>query len=154
METITLQVRQPDVYAEVAKATDYTGSKLIDTDASARERILAADDDLSELGRFWQEAATAADEELKEMLIESGTRTLQGGEKAYECRLEVSVAFDKALRASVESALRSFFIASIIGQWFKFANKGEAADYFSQAGEQIAAAERLLYSRRRPSVPH
>ena len=64
METITIQIFQDDVYEEVAKATDYTGSKLIDSDDTARDRILAADDDLAELSRFWVEAALATNENL------------------------------------------------------------------------------------------
>ena len=69
METITIQIFQADVYAEVAKATDYTGSKLIDGDENARDRILAADDDLAELGRFWEESVLATNENFKEMLV-------------------------------------------------------------------------------------
>ena len=51
METITIQVFKDDVYEEVAKATDYTGAKLIDGDEKARDRILATDNELSDLGR-------------------------------------------------------------------------------------------------------
>ena len=71
----------------------------------------------------------------------------------YEVTLEVSKSFDKSLTANVQSAIRNFFIASIIGQWFKFSNKGEAKDYFSQAGEMMNGAERLLYSRKKPTRP-
>ena len=56
METITVQIFKDDVYEEVAKATDYTGAKLIDGDDGARDRILATDSDLSDLGRFWEES--------------------------------------------------------------------------------------------------
>ena len=177
METITVHVFQSEVYDEVAKATDYTGSKLIDSDENARERILAADDDLAVLSRFWDEAVLATNENLKEMLISGSTKQIKEVDfpesgtvgdlqpiaditpgpvlrrLGYEALIEVSKSFDKALTASVESTLRSFFIATIIGQWFKFANKQEAADYFAQAGEFMTAAERLLYSRRKPTVP-
>lgn len=175
METITIQIIQSDVYEEVAKATDYTGSKLIDGDENARERILAVDDDLSELSRFWEESVLATNENLKEMLVSGATKQLplvQVGDvvekvetlavadlpsvrtrTGYEAVIEVSKSFDKTLTASVQSTLRSFFIATIIGYWFKFANKGESADYFAQAAEFMTAAERLLYSRRKPSIP-
>ena len=152
METITIKVYPDDVYEEVAKATDYTGSKLIDSDEGARVRILAADDDLAELGRFWEESVLAANENFKEMLV-SGKTIKNEGNTSYEAIIEVSKSFDKALTASVQSTLRSFFIASIIGQWFKFANKGEAQDYLVQASDLIETAERLLYSRRKPQVP-
>lgn len=188
METITIQIFQDDVYEEVAKATDYTGAKLIDGDATARDRILAADEDLATLSRFWEESVMACNERFKEILVRGGTKTmlvpfpdkipfdkkeampqspgnpidpslpvgpaLLGEYKiGYEAVIEVSKAFDKNLAESVESTLRSFFIASIIGQWFKFANKGEASDYFTQGAEQIDSAERMLYSRKRPSIP-
>lgn len=158
METITIHIYRDDVYEEVEKATDYTGSKLIDGDEGARDRILAADDDLAVLGRFWEESVAAVNENFKEMLVSGATKdvSLQPDSlkrTAYEGVIEVSVAFDKGLTASVQSTLRSFFIASIIGQWFKFANKGEAGDYFTQAAEMLDTAERLLYSRKKPKRP-
>lgn len=152
METIKIKVYQKDVYEEVAKATDYTGSKLIGSDEDARDRILAGDEDLAELGRFWDEAAATANENLKEMLVSGQTSTLSDG-KAYYAEIEVSRSFDKELAPSVEQSLRSFFIASIIGEWFKFANKGDSEGYFIEAAEFLEAAERLLYSRRKPKAP-
>lgn len=178
METIDIQIMRDEVYEEVAKATDYTGSKLIDGDDTARDRILAADDDLAELGRFWDESVLAVNENFKEMLISGSTKNVgisvspvhpiantdaqavvpdlpvtTIGKPAYVAKIEVSKSFDKSLTASVQSTLRSYFIASIIGQWFKFANKGEAADYLTQGAELLETAERLLYSRRKPTRP-
>lgn len=193
METINITIFRDDVYEEVAKATDYTGSKLIDGDEGARDRILASDDDLAGLGRFWEETISACNESLKEMLVSGMTKqvdayTIDGitfqpivrpaiddvpvlhdgnvapsamptfpypvvSKTAYDAVIEVSKSFDKVLTASVQSTLRSFFIASIIGQWFKFANKGEANDYFTQAADMMETAERLLYSRRKPTRP-
>ncbi len=156
METIKIQIDKGDVYEEVAKATDYTGAKLIDGDEKARDRILATDSELSDLGRFWEESVLVTNERLKEMVVSGGTKTVADGDEektVYEAVLEVSKSFDKGLTDNVQSALRNFFIASIIGQWFKLANKGEASDYFTQAGEMMDGAERLLYSRKRPTRP-
>lgn len=177
METITITVFKDDVYEEVAKATDYTGSKLIDGDESARDRILAADADLDTLSRFWVETVMACNENFKEMLVSGQTKeapiletvvpvikpideptTLDKQpnyltKPAYVAVIEVSKSFDKTLSESVQSTIRSYFIASIIGQWFKFANKGEAADYFTQAADMLVGAERMLYSRRKPPRP-
>lgn len=195
METINITIFRDDVYEEVAKATDYTGSKLIDGDEGARDRILASDDDLAGLGRFWEETISACNESLKEMLVSGKTKQVDAytidditfqpivrpavddvpvlhdgntnaapsalptfpypvvSKTAYDAVIEVSKSFDKTLTASVQSTLRSYFISSIIGQWFKFANKGEAKDYFMQAAELMDATERLLYSRRKPTRP-
>lgn len=152
MSTISIQVGQSDVYEEVAKATDYTGSKLIGGDEDARDRILAQDDDFRELGRFWDETIAAAEEWLKELFVSGETETDEAG-TFYTMMLEVSSSWDTTLARSVQSTLRSYFIASIIGQWFKFANKGEAADYLTSAGEMLQNAERLLYARKRPQRP-
>lgn len=176
METITIEVRREDVYEEVAKATDYTGAKLVGADADARDRILAGDEDLITLSRLWDEAALVCNENFKEMttgplnfislalneydersrILANSGHNQDGGDNPgedYRITLEVSKAFDKGLAGSVEAAVRSFFIASIIGGWFVFANKGEAAAYFAQAGDVLKSAERMLYSRRRPGKP-
>ncbi len=156
METITIQIDKGDVYDEVAKATDYTGAKLIDGDEKARDRILATDSELSDLGRFWEESVLATNERLKAMLVSGTTKQVGAGDEektAYVAEIEVSKSFDKGLTDNVQSALRNFFIASIIGQWFKLANKGEASDYFTQAREMMDGAERLLYSRKKPTRP-
>lgn len=170
METITIHILQEDVYEEVAKATDYVGTKMMEGEEGARDRILVSDDDLAQLGRFWEESACAANESLKAMLVRGETKLVSfvGGtgkelqttppvssiyKIGYEAVIEVSKSFDKELTASVQSTLRSFFIASIIGQWFKFVNKEEVQDYFTQAADMMEAAERLLYSRRKPMLP-
>lgn len=148
MASITLTIPRIEVYTEVEKATDYTGAKLIDGDENARDRIVAGDSDLSNLGRFWTEAANNISDRLK-MMLTSNADT----QASHQFILDVSKSYDTALNGSVESLLKSYFIAFIIGQWFRFANKGEADSYFLQAEELLVSAERLLYSRRKPMKP-
>lgn len=150
MATIVLTISKTDVYAEVEKATDYTGAKLIDGDENARDRITAGDSDLSNLSRFWNEAGYNVEERLKSMIYSSVNGD---GTSNWKYTLEVSKSYDTNLNHSVESSLKSYFISYIIGKWFKFANKGEAEDYFVQAFEFLTSAERLLYSRKKPSLP-
>lgn len=144
MATITLSIRKEDIYTEVDKTTDYTGSKLIDGDANARDRIAASDTDLKTLSRFWEEAKNTTNERLKEM-FEDASETSDG---TYNLTLKVSVAFDQNLKPTVEATLRSFFIVFITCKWYVFANKGEAKDYFEQAGELIEDVRRKLYNRK------
>ncbi len=148
MATIEIEVKQTDVYEEVGKATDYTGTKMADADATARDRVLATDDDLSSLTRFWDESVAAAEDRLKEMLDSS-----VNDNGTWKATLNVSLAFDTNLTASVQKCVREFFVCSIVGQWFKIANKDEAADYLTQAGDVLNSAERLLYSRKKPARP-
>lgn len=149
METITLNIKRQDVYTEVDKTTDYTGAKLNDKEDGARDRIVATETDLNTLSRFWEEACAVTNERLKEMFVGSSLPSAED----YSVTLQVSVAFDKELTPSVEATLRSFFIVFITGKWYVFANKGEAKDYFDEAGELMEDVRRKLYSRKRPQSP-
>lgn len=149
METITLNINRQDVYTEVDKTTDYTGAKLNDKENGARDRIVATETDLKTLSRFWEETCAVTNERLKEMFVGSSLPSAED----YSVTLQVSVAFDKELTPSVEATLRSFFIVFITGKWYVFANKGEAKDYFDEAGELMEDIRRKLYSRKRPQSP-
>ena len=149
METITLSIKREDVYTEVDKTTDYTGAKLNGAEAGARDRIVATQSDLKVLSRFWEEACATANERLKEMFVGSSLPSAED----YSVTLQVSVAVDKVLVPSVEATLRSFFIVFITGKWYVFANKGEAKDYFDEAGALMEDVRRKLYSRMRPRSP-
>lgn len=149
MEIITLTVNREDVYNEVDKTTDYTGSKLIDNDGHARDRVTATQTDLKELSRFWEEACVTVNERLKEMYVSSSLPSA----KDYSVKLQVSVAYDKALNPSVESTLRSFFIVMITGKWYVFANKGETESYFAEAAALMEDIRRKLYSRKMIKSP-
>ncbi len=150
METIELVIGRDDVLAEVDKATDYTGSKMDGEDGEVRDRIAMTEEDMENLQRFWEESASLANERLKGMWV-SGSRPDDAGD--YRVKLEVSRNFDKGLTPSVESSLRSYFIQSIVGRWFRFVNKQETGDCAAEAGAMIEDVLRKLYSRRRPVSP-
>lgn len=148
MPQITITISRTDVFDEVNKATDYTAVKLEGATKDTRDRILANDQDLLNLQRFWTEAAHLVCERFKDLLISESLSN-----EAYTAQLEVSVAYDTALNPSVEKNITSFFIDFIIGEWFKFSNKNESQDYTALAAEYLTNAERLLYSRKRPVRP-
>jgi hypothetical protein len=156
MEQIEIKVYQDEVYDEVAKATAYTGAKLIESDEAAPDRMLVTDADLETVGdRFWAEAAVVVNERLNEMFVSGETKKEiapvgDTTRTVYDLKLEVSTLYDKNLNASVQEYLKGFFIYAIVGQWFKYANKDEAEGYITKAGEKLSGAEKLLYSRKRP----
>lgn len=171
MKEVSIRVYQDDVFNEVAKTTDYVGSKLIDGDEGARDRIFMADDNLEDLGRFWDESASMAEEALRELVLSGESKdfgmTLPLSEsdaamknsppfqkrKGYEMMLEVSDWAKTSFVEEAESALRSFFIASIIWRWFRFVNKNDAKDYLAEADSILLRIRKLLYSRQRPEDP-
>lgn len=148
MPTITININKAEVWDEVAKTTGYTGDKMADADENAYERILITDEDQKSLQRFWEEAAAIANDRLKEMLEKAAPL-----KSDYNVELHVSKNYDQVLNASVQAALKSYFISAIVGRWYKFSNKGEADSYFAEAGVMIEDALRKLYSRKRPLRP-
>ena len=148
----SISILQSEVYEEVSKASDYVGSKMLGDDSGARERILATDAVLDDLTRFWDESILVVNENFKDIL-HSFTEEVDNGDKKLSFSFEVSLSFDTNLLPNVEKAIKNFFILSIIAQWFKYTNKGESQDYFNQSAEMITAAERLLYSRKKPVAP-
>ncbi|MBD5414854.1 MAG: hypothetical protein HDR46_01065 [Bacteroides sp.] len=149
MPTITLTVTKANVWNEVAKASGYTGSKMIDTDEKAYERILFTDEDQESLQRFWEEAVAVANDQLKDMLEAASPMNSD-----YTVTLYVSKSYDQVLNASVQAALTGYFISAIVGRWYKFSNKAEADSYISEASNMMDDVLRKLYSRKRPRRPN
>lgn len=147
MNTIELHIDKTQVWDEVAKAAAYTGDKMIG-DETAYERIMLTDEDAKVLQRFWEETVSVANDQLKEMLLNSST--VSGD---YSVTLEVSRAYDVNLTPSVEASLRSYFISAIVSKWYMFANKGEAEAYATEALAMMNDVLRKLYSRKRPQRP-
>ena len=149
----SISILQSEVYEEVSKASDYVGSKMLGDDSGARERILATDAVLDDLTRFWDESILVVNENFKDILHSFTEEEEEKSDKKVTFSFEVSVSFDENLLPNVKKAIKNFFILSIIAQWFKYTNKGESQDYFNQSAEMITAAERLLYSRKKPVAP-
>ena len=149
MKIIAIEIDKTEVLDEVAKVTDYTGSKLLETDAKARDRILATDEDLESLDRFWDEAVVGCEERFRR-LYSSAEMTDKG---VYKLNLNVSHRIKSELVKSVTDAIRSHFIAYIVAQWFNYVNKGGVAEYMTLADDGLDTAERLLYTRERPTRP-
>lgn len=149
MPTIVLKVIKADVWNEVAKTSGYTGDKMTETDENAYDRILITDEDQKSLQRFWEEAVAVSNDHLKELLITASDMNAD-----YQVTLSVSRNYDTVLTPSVQAALTSYFISSIVGRWYKFCNKTEANNYISDANNMIDDVLRKLYSRKRPRRPN
>lgn len=150
MPQIVITVDKETVWGEVVKTSGYTGDKMLSSTEGddPYERILITDEDKKSLQLFWEEAVTVANDQLKEMLVSASATT-----DDYKVTLHVSKSYDTILNASVQSALKSYFISAIVGRWYKFANKGEAESYLNDAAVMMDGALRKLYSRKRPTRP-
>lgn len=152
MNVITLQVNKANVYDEVAKTTSYVGVKMKD-DETAYDRIFTTDDDRMMLERFWVEACNAATEEFKPFIISVSEQPESHGvelERNYQVELELSGSFDTRLQGSIETSLFSFFVASIVAKWCKFANKAETESYAKDATAAMLDVHSKIYYRKKP----
>lgn len=153
---IQVFIGREDVNAEVGKVTDYTGAGAPPQpspqgegallDGALRDRVLMSDEALEDLSRFWDECVSVFADKFKRVLV-GVTNTADG----MRATIGVSSNFNTSLTGAIESSVRSFFVASIAGQWFRIVNKAEAADYLTQAAGMLDAAERMVYARKRPS---
>ena len=148
MKAVTIVVERAVVYSEISKATDYTGSKLLSSDVDARDRIYAVDADIEEMGRFWDEAVTTVNAFLGDVVL-----TSENSAERYVATIEVSSCYEQELNSSVEAAIRSYFVLTMLSKWFDYVNKGDVEHYATMASERLLTAGRLLSCRRRPVVP-
>lgn len=150
MSEVTIMIDQDGVWNEVAKLTDYVGAKsTADGGEDVRERVLITDGVIQDMSGLWTSALAAALERLKTMYAGSSISELGDS----QLRFEVSKAFDTIHLNEVKVCLKNYLIKAITGQWFKIANKKEADSYLAEAEEYLTGAERLLYSRKRPTLP-
>lgn len=152
MNNITLTVNKQKVYDEVAKTTAYAGAKMTD-DSGAYDRIFTTNADRMMLERFWVEACNVATEEFKPFII-SVSEQSEGYEvdltKNYSVELELSSRFDTNLKGSMETSLFSFFVATIVGKWCKFTDKGETDSYINDAQKAMMDIRSKMYYRKKP----
>lgn len=148
MPTIRITINRDTVFDEVSKLTDYIGSKSESEDKDIRDRVLATNNSLSDLNRFWSDSILVINERFKQMVDEY---LITGS--TFALSLDVSMSFDVMLAPEVTTALTGFIISSITGRWFKITNKAESAEYMERAAEFLKSAERLLYSRKKPTRP-
>ena len=88
--------------------TSYTGAKMVNADEVLLDRISTVDEDKDILDRFWNEARA---EVVQNMIGVLQSEAMSGDN--YALVLNVSASFDKALQASMELSLFSYFVQKI-----------------------------------------
>ena len=150
MISATFTVSKAEVYNEVAKTTSYTGIKMSGEDY---ERVFTTDEDRMFLERFFNEAANGLTDVLKPFLVTvSDTSPLHCIDlsRNYVVALELSSSYDEQLNGSIQSSMFSYFTNFIVGNWYKFANKSEAAEYLANAASMVLDIKSKIYYRKKP----
>ena len=151
MISASFTVSKAEVYNEVAKTTSYTGIKMSGEDYM---RIFTTDEDRMMLERFFNEAANGMTDVLKPFLVTvSNTTPLHNIDltRDYEVSLELSSSYDQNLNTSIGSSMFSYFVNFIVGNWYKFTNKGEAEGYLASAASMVLDIKSKIYYRKKPS---
>lgn len=149
MMEVILNIEKERVYEEVAKTTSYTGAKMTG-DEEAYDRIFTTEEDGEMLDRFWKEACSAAVEQLKPFLVKDES----GREGDCVLYLSLSASYSEALTRGVRASMLSYFVLYIVGKWYMFVNKDEAAGYLTDAAGMLADVMRKIYYRKRPERPN
>lgn len=131
----TLTVNQTDVLKEVARKTAYAGGKLQETpkaqDPEALDRIATIDEDDPELKTFWDECRAEVVRVLSPKVVSEGFEEVSPDD--YHLTLNLWDGFNTALVPSMEIALFNYFVYGIIGRWYMYTHKEEAAAYMTMA---------------------
>lgn len=157
MQDIIMTINKSKVWHEVAKATSYTGAKMVTgDDPGAYDRIFTTDEDREMMERFWVEACSLVTSQLREWVKTVTAQPIHHGVDVttdYEVTLSLADAWPTTLQDSVQSSLLSFVVATILSKWYRLTNKGEMEAYANEAAAHLTDAELKLYQRKRPSRP-
>lgn len=156
MQEITITIDKSLVWHEVAKATSYTGAKMMADDPGAYVRIMVSDEEREMLERYWVEACSLVTSQLREWVASVDVQPIHHGVDIttdYEATLSVADAWPSALHDSVQSSLLSFVVATILSKWYRLTNKGETEAYATEAAAHLTDVEMKLYQRKRPTRP-
>lgn len=154
MQEVTITIDKAKVMHEVAKASAYTGVKMMGDDPTAYDRISTTDEDREILERYWVEACTLLTNTLKPWLSAVGDQPIHHCvdiENDYEATLSLSGRYNTALTNSIILALTSYFIAVILSKWYRLTNKGESEAYGNEAAALLQSVEERLYYKKAPT---
>ena len=149
--TVTIKITKEEVYEKAMRLADYTGSKVPEEqsqDGDVYDRIAITDHDKELLDGYWDSGVTIMQEHLKNHL---GPESIAAA--YYEQEVNLSKGFDTSKTSSVAQNMRDFMTNYVLGQWFTVTNKSGSADLFATADENLASADRILYSRKKPQLP-
>ncbi len=156
MQEITITIEKNKVMHEIAKATSYTGAKMMADDPGAYDRIFVSDEEREMLERYWVEACSLVTDGLKEWLETVSAQPIHHGvdiQTNYTVTLKVADLYPVSLNDSVKSDLTNFMVGVILSKWYRLTNKSESEAYATESGAILVNAVNKLFTRKRPTRP-
>lgn len=144
MKTILLQVNRAETDEGVALVTAYHGVKT-DNAGAHYDRVAVVQADGLWLNMAWNECCDKTDLILGEYLA-SSSRTATG----YQACLRMPDNWDERWVTSLESHLRSLFMAWITAKWMSVVMPEQENHYATEASGLVDGCRQIIHSRRRP----
>lgn len=144
MKTILLQVNRAETDEGVALVTAYHGVKT-DNAGALYDRVAVVQADGLWLNMAWNECCDKTDLILGEYLA-SSSRTATG----YQACLRMPDNWDERWTTSLESHLRSLFMAWITAKWMAVVMPEQENHYVAEASGLVDGCRQIIHSRRRP----
>lgn len=145
----TLTIKKQDVLDEVAKTTAYIGAKMAGGDGTEYDRISTTDEDAEMLERYWQECRATVTGALRSVM-ESEEETADG---TFSLVLDLSSAWSKELRYTMETSLFSFFVAGIASKWQMLTDKQDVEGYAALAAASLEDVKQKAFHKKKPTRP-
>lgn len=137
---------------EIAKTTAYIGSKNIEADSSAFDRISTTDENAEMLERYW--------EECKSNLVSTITGVSVEVPAEAEPATKFSLGFDipsglwnEELQDAMQHSMFSYFVNGMLAKWLVLTNKPDVETYATQSAANLLEIQRMVYKRKRPERP-
>lgn len=148
---VQLDISKEDVMREVFRQTAYLGAKTPTDDGNAYDAYSATSDDRELLERYWRETVSVTADQLKRFI--TNITPTDGGTPTEKISISLTMPprFDNTLTPTIQDALFSFFVNSIIGKWIAMLDKDKAALRSADAANSMTEALRKLYHQKPPT---
>lgn len=141
-----LVINQSDVFAEVSKLSEYTGSKLVDEQGDHRDEVWGTPLDFMELPNLWREAQVAFEHAVRDFADGDG---VLDGRGRYSISLSVS---SRTRLFGLRDMAQMYFVRSVLGRWFTISCKPVADVSLMAAQGALEEVVRMLYGVHEPEL--
>lgn len=148
MADLLITIARSSVLEEVSKTTAYLGAKnKLEDGKPAFDQMLVKEEDLSLIGRFYQESVDV----LKNLLQRFIAEINDDGDKNVNWKLEMSDRFDTKMEVSIISSASSFLVNSIIGKWCEITANDKVKDYADNAAACLKDIKDKVFFKSAPT---
>jgi hypothetical protein len=155
--TVTIQISKARVLDEVAKTTEYIGSKAVNKeDPDAYERIAVTDANREQLDRYWMESCSEVTKMLDHWVTSVRSQMLSHHPEIssaydYKVVLGLPTNWNSAYESVLKELVMSYMVNMIVAKWLLLTNKNDAQEHATLASGAQRQIMQVLLIRKRPA---